>query len=509
MIDMRHLPDEVRSGLLPEVRTYISALEAAIDGQNLEINALRSEVNALRSQSAARDAQLQALQVQVTELQARLGQTSQNSSRPPSSDPPGAPPRPERPPSGRKRGGQLGHKFHERPLLPESELKDVFEHRAETCPECQAALAADLPDTGELVRQQVWYLPDIQPAVVEHRYHEVTCPQCGAQVQAARPVEVPPGAFGPEVVALIGLLHGRFRLSVREVVVLLRDVFHLPISAGAVIHVCQVLSKALATPYAKSQTAAARAGNSNVDETGWKQGGKRGWLWVMVTVSATIFMVATQRSAAYLRELLGKSFQGIVTSDRAKAYLTLSVKQRQVCWSHLKRNWVAFSELPDPLAAWAQQALAQIHDLFVIWHRFKNGELDRAGLQTAMQPVQTQLRQLLKEGRALPLHKVRAFCDDLLDLWPALWTFLAVEGVEPTNNAAERALRPAVLWRKGCFGTQSDGGSMFVARILTVVTTCRQQDRQVLPFLTDSVRAYWNNQPAPVLCPAPWTVALP
>lgn len=486
---MPHLPDEVRASLPPVAQAYIRALEALVSRQDTQISEMHT--------------QLQTLQAQVAELQARLGQTSQNSSRPPSSDPPSAPPRPQRPSSGRKRGGQLGHQFHERPLLPENELKNTFEHRAETCPECQAALAADLPDTGEVVRQQIWDLPDIKPEVVEHRYHEVTCPNCGAQVKAARPPDVPPGAFSPGVVALIGLLHGRFRLSVREIAVLLPDVFHLPISPGAVIHLCQVLSKALETPYTESQTAAATAGNSNVDETGWKQGGKRRWLWVMVTVSATVFLVATQRSAEYLEKLLGKAFQGIVGSDRFTAYLKLPVERRQICWSHLKRNWVAFSELPDPLAAWGQKALAQIHDLFVIWHRFKNGELDRMGLQTAMQPVQAQLRQLLEEGQALPLHQVRAFCNDLLRLWPALWTFLTVEGVDPTNNAAERALRPAVLWRKGCFGTQSDGGNVFVARILTVVTTCRQQHRPALPFLTDSVRTYWNRQPAPVLCPTP------
>jgi transposase len=201
--------------------------------------------------------------------------------------------------------------------------------------------------------------------------------------------------------------------------------------------------------------------------------------------------------------LLGESFQGIVTSDRLKADLAFPVERRQICWAHLKRNWVAFSALPVPFAAWGQQALAQIADFFAIWHRFKNGVLDRPALQTAMQPVQAQPRLLLEQSQALSLHKVQAFCRDLLHPWPALWPCLAVAGVEPTNNAAERALRPAVLWRKSCFGTQSDRGDLFVARILTVVTTCRQQDRHVLTFLTDSVRPYWASQPAPALCGTP------
>ena len=479
---MPHLSDEVRAGLPPEAQAYISTLEALVGGLQTQV---------------------QTLHAQVTELQVLIGQTSQNSSRPPSSDPPDAPARAQRPASGRKRGAQPGHERHERKLLPANEVDEVIEHHAVVCPECQTALEVDLPDVGEAERQQVWDIPEVKPHVTEHRYHRVTCPHCGAEVEAERPADVPAGAFGARIVALVGLMHGRYRLSVREIVALLLDIYHLPISPGAVSDLCQVLSQAMAAPYTESQTAATTADHGNVDETGWKQAGRRLWLWVLVSVASTVFLVATQRSAKALKMLLGESFQGIVTSDRFKAYLALPVERRQICWAHLKRNWIAFSELPDPIAAWGQQALAQIDDLFAIWHRFKNGELDRPALQTAMQPVQAQLRQLLEQGQALSLHKVQAFCRDLLHLWPALWTFLAVAGVEPTNNAAERALRPAVLWRKGCFGTQSDRGDLFVARILTVVTTCRQQNRHVLTFLTDSVRAYWASQPAPALCRTP------
>ena len=220
---------------------------------------------------------------------------------------------------------------------------------------------------------------------------------------------------------------------------------------------------------------------------------------MLVTAASTVFLVATQRSAKVLQALLGETFQGIVTSDRFKAYLALPVERRQVCWAHLKRNWAAFSERTGPVGAWGAQALELITRLFDIWHRFRSGELDRSTLQAQMQPVQTALRQLLEQGPTLPLHKAQAFCRDLLALWPALWTFLDVESVEPTNNAAERALRPAVLWRKGCFGTQSDRGDLFVARILTIVATCRQQERHVLTFLTDAAQAYLAGQPAPAL----------
>lgn len=244
------------------------------------------------------------------------------------------------------------------------------------------------------------------------------------------------------------------------------------------------------------------ADKANVDETGWKKAGKKRWLWVAVTTATTVFMIA-DRSAASLKALLGESFTGIVTSDRFKAYLVLVVERRQACWAHLKRNWQAFSERDGPVGEWGQQAMLQIDKLFELWHQFKAGQLDRASLQVKMQPVQLEIRRLLEEGQKLPLTKAGTFCQNLLALWPALWRFLEVEGLEPTNNVAERILRHAVLWRKGCFGTQSDRGAQFVAHILTVIETCRQQNLHVLTFLTASAQAYLSGQPAPTIFPTP------
>ena len=348
MVEIPRLSDEVRASLPAEAQAYIAALETAV---------------------STLQAQVQSLHGQIAELVARVQQTSQNSSRPPSSDPPDVPLRPPHAPSSRQRGGQPGHPRHARKLLPASEVDAVIEHRPTACPSCQADLASDLPDAAEPDRPQIWELPEVKPQVTEHRYHQVVCPHCGTLVEAERPAGVPAGTFGARVVALVGLLHGRYRLSVREIVALLLDVFHLPISPGAVTDLCQLLSRALATPYSASQKLAATAESSNVDETGWKQAGQRRWLWVRVTAASTVFLVATQRSAQALQALLGETFQGIVTSDRFKAYLALPVERRQVCWTHLKRNWAAFSERPGPVGAWGAQALELITRLFDIWRR--------------------------------------------------------------------------------------------------------------------------------------------
>jgi hypothetical protein len=387
-------------------------------------------------------------------------------------------------------------------LLPSDEVDEIVDHHPEQCPQCHAQLAADLPAAKAFERRQVWDIPPVKPTVTEHRCHSVECPDCHTLVVGQRPADVPPGAFGPTVIALVGLLHGRYRLSMREIEALLADVFQLPISTGGVSAVCQVVSASLATAYTDSHRRVSAAKAANVDETGWKQVRKKLWLWVAVTAEATVFRLA-DRSAKALKALLGESYTGITTSDRFKSYWALPLERRQSCWAHLKRNWQAFSERDGPVGEWGQKGITQIESLFEVWHQYKDGALARAALRTEMQAVQNALHELLEQGRGLPLKKAQTFCRDLLALWPTLWKFLEVEGIEPTNNAAERALRPAVLWRKGCFGTQSEAGNYFVIRILTVVATCRQQKRHVLTFLTDAVKAYIAGQPAPELFSTP------
>jgi len=474
MPELPPLPDSIRASLPAEVQAYILALQTALEA-------------ALK---------------RIAELEARLGENSQNSSRPPSSDPPGAPSRPRRTPSGRKCGAQAGHARHERELLAVEAVDEVKEHHPSECPDCHMLLATDWLASEPPLRQQVWDIPVVKPHVTEHRYHRLGCPVCERVVTAERPAAVPAGAFGPGVVALVGLLRGRYRLSVREVVAVMQDVFHVPISPGSVIDVCRVLSAALAASHTQSQSMLSAAPQVNVDETGWKEAGKRRWLWVAVSAMCTVFVVAT-RSSKTLHTLLGETYQGLVTSDRFRAYLALPVGRRQVCWAHLKRNWQAFSERDGPVGPWGLAAGELIGQLFHHWHQFQAGDMDRMSLQAYMHPIQIELRELLERGQTLPLDRAQAFSRDVLAVWPALWTYLVVENVEPTNNAAERALRPAVLWRKGCFGSQSEGGKEFVARILTVSATCKQQQRHVLSFLTDTVQAHQAGQPAPLLFATP------
>jgi transposase len=343
----------------------------------------------------------------------------------------------------------------------------------------------------------VWEIPRIVPEVTEHRGHRVRCPHCGVLVPAP---DLPEGAFGPRLTAIGGLLHGRYRLSMRETTGVLADRFGVPLGPGSVSALRQEVNAALIPPYEDVRAQVEAEAHANVDETGWKQAGERRWLWVAVTALCTLFVVATQRSAAALLALLGDTFDGVVSSDRYKAYLSIPLERRQICWAHLKRPLVGFAERGGEIGDWGQEAVDLVEKVFAAWYLYKDGG-DRARLQDEIAPLRRELQGLWERGTKLPSWVVRAFCNDITKLEPALWTFVPVEGVEPTNNAAERALRPAVPWRKGCFGAASAGGNTFVAKILTVVATCRRQKKPLLTYLTDALIAYRDGQSAPPLLP--------
>jgi transposase len=294
------------------------------------------------------------------------------------------------------------------------------------------------------------------------------------------------------------MLHGRYRISDREIPQLLHDFAGLSISPGSVVGLQQTVSAALAPVYTDIQTTVQQQPHVNMDETGWKEAGKRRWLWVVVSTIATLFHVAVSRGGKVVTTLLGDEFAGLVSSDRLKSYRVLPPNRRQICWGHLLRTLLAFYERDGPLGIWAADMLGQITILFALWHRFRDGQIDRTILAASMQPIQITMRAILERGRRR-YDQAQGLSEELLALWPALRLFVTAAGVEPTNNVAERALRPAVLWRKGCFGAQSAEGNTFVERILTVSATCRQQDRHLLSFLTDTVDAYWKGQPTPKL----------
>jgi transposase len=428
-----------------------------------------------------RFARVAELEAQVAALSERVRQNSQNSSKPPSSDGPAKQTRSTHAPSGKKAGGQPGHVGHGRKFQPPAAVDHFVELRPSHCTQCQQPLSGDDPQPQ---RHQVSEVPPAKVIVTEYRRHTLRCRHCGAATPAAWPATMPRGSFGHRAEAIVAFLTGRLSCSHRDVVEALATLYGLKLGLGTVAAIEQRVCTVLAEPVKAAQQYVTQQVSHHVDETVWREGKKRPWLWVHATEAVTVFRLCAGRGKVQAQSIIGEQFRGVVNTDRYSAYHWLNPYQRQVCWAHLRRDFQAISERPGESAELGLKLLAQTKELFRFWRELRDEKLSWAEFQAAMAPVNAAVTQLLKAGQSCGHKKTENTCRNLLSLAPSLWTFTRVPGIAPDNNAAERPLRRAVLWRKKSFGTQSQKGSEFVERILTVVTSLRQQGKDVLDYLT-------------------------
>jgi transposase len=221
----------------------------------------------------------------------------------------------------------------------------------------------------------------------------------------------------------------------------------------------------------------------------------------VLTAQVSVLAIATRRGAAVLQALLGEWYAGITTSNHAKAYDTRPLRERQICWAHLARDFQAMIDWGGVAQPIGEALLEHAHVLFAWWHWVRDGTWACSTFQHYMSTLCASFRMELERGSQCACPKTAATCRELLAREVALWTFVRVEGLEPTNNAAERQLRHAVQWRKVSYGTQSEKGSRFMAHILTVVACCQQQRRNVLAYLSACCQAFYANRAIPSLVP--------
>ena len=462
------------------------AAQELMVAQAAELGQLRAEV-----------AQLKAT---VEELAQRLGQNSHNSSRPPSADPPQAMRQSRREPSGRRPGGQPGHEGQTRALVPVEAVDVLIPLKPLRCPRCQHPLQGHDPQPQ---RQQVTEIPSVRPVVTEYQLHHLYCPACGALTRAEWPAGVPTGGFGPRVQAVAALCTGAYHLSKRTTQRVMADLFRLPLSVGTLANLEQATVQALAAPVAEARGYVQQQPAAYLDETGWREGQHRAWLWTAVTAWVTVFVVRRSRSGKVAQELLGERFWGWLVTDRWSAYTWYPSWRRQLCWAHLLRDIEAMVERGGPSREIGEALRAQAHQMFHWWHRVRDGTLSHASFASYMRPIRREVERLLAAGQTCGIPKTEGSCREILKLRQALWTFVRHAEVEPTNNAAERAIRPGVLWRKGSYGTHSPEGSQFVETMMTVVATLKQQHRNVLDYLTAACEAALRGEQAPSLLLTP------
>ena len=460
----------------------------------------REQIGELKAALARLQRAFEKLRLENEELQARLKQNSRNSSRPPSGDfitgpKPNTLPRP---PGGRKPGGQPGHEGQTRELLPADKVKLRVDHKPRRCRRCGRRLGGR--DRSPL-RHQVMEIPPIEPEVIEHRLHRLRCRGCGETTCAELPQDVPSGMLGPRLLAITAYLSGKDHLSKRSIQQTLGDLLGVPVSLGTIPAAEQKVSAAIAAPVKEAHQYVQEQPVVNADETSWRQRRKKAWLWVAVSTWVTVFMIHVRRGARGARALLG-TFRGCLITDRWGGYNGWPLRMRQGCWAHLVRDFLGFLLRGKEAEILGRTLLWDAHLLFELWRRLKEGAIARSTLRQQMGPIRKLVYKHLKAGMRCRNGQVGGKCREILKMWPALWTFVRVQGVETTNNRAERAIRPAVLYRKGSFGTHSAAGSRFVERILTVVTTLRQQGRNVLEYLTAACAAAQTGRRAPSLLPS-------
>jgi len=434
----------------------------------------------------------------IERLERQAKRSSRNSSQPPSQDPSSAPKR-GKDPSGRKPGGQAGHEGRGRPLLPAWALDEVVEHWPQACRCGHTFGEGERVAAGEPARHQVEELPVMAVRVTEHRCQRVACPGCGRRQTGALPGDVAASAFGPRLQAAVVTLAVRNRISRRDTVELCEQLFSARISTGTVDAILTRASDALAEPCADLLERVRSADALNMDETGWRLRGAQRALWGAFTDRHAILRVEADRHEDRAKDLLGSS-AAIVTSDRWWAYGHLPVARRQVCWSHLQRDFAFHADGRGIEKELGEAGLRICEQLFWAWEIFQaTGE--RAELKRRVRALQRELKPIVSEhaGTKARYRQGRRFARNLLKIWPALWTFAKHAGVEPTNNHAERALRGAVIYRKLSLGSQSETGEKRIARLLSAHTTCRLQRRSLHAYLIDLLGAHARGDPTPLL----------
>jgi transposase len=448
----------------------------------------------------------------IADLERKLALRQQNStttSKPPSSDGLAGEQRlrgSRRKKNRRKPGGQPGHRGHWRGLAPLSRVDQVIEVFPAKCRHCDSRLSRKMSTQGDARRHQVTELPPIEAHITEYQCQCVVCPECGKGTQAELPREAQ-GQFGPQLTALIAYLTVVCRMPRRVVRELLEQVLAIPLSLGSIQNSWEEASEAVAEPCTELEKQLAREPVLNSDETGYRTSGEKRWLWALVAANFVFYKIALTRGAEVLAQLLGEVFAGILCSDRCASYLKYHKGEGQFCWAHFKRNILGIQEIGKTTDAerFCRDALALHARLFRLWHRFRDGPGVRYGPITREQLIAKSI-PLEKKFFALADRYLDSHDKDVANLALALlqhferfFAFLRHEGVEPTNNVAERALRCAVQWRKISFGSRSAQGEVAVARLLTVTRTCRMQHRAPLVYLVTAIRSHRNALPIPSL----------
>lgn len=487
---------EIDPDFLPDLVRELFGKTAELERDNAILSA---RVNSIETENETLKAENEALKTKIASLQ----RDSTNSSKPPSSD--GLAKKrgsPKRGSSGRRPGGQKGHIGRARKLAPPEAISETVDHKPDVCEACQRPLPDDAPSTIA-ERRQVTEIPEITPDIIEHVFHKLRC-DCGHETRQAVPNWIMSGC-GERLQALMAYLTAEGKLSRRSVQKVLAEAFGTWFSIGAIQNRLEDTSDAIEPVCRELEDALTSQRVTHIDETSYPHNGKLAWLWAFVGATFVFFTIRAGRGSKVLHDVLGSAFDGIIVCDRFSAYVKFQKDRArgliQFCWAHIIRDVKAIEHVPasGSPGGFSQGVRQRMGAVFRLWHAFKRERLDRAALIKKAKPHMASMRAFLEENLESPSKAVRRFCKGQLAKWNSLFIFITHEGVEPTNNLAERTIRPAVQTRKISYGTRSENGQLLRARLLTVTQTCRMQARSSLDFLLKAIRAKRRRAPTPSL----------
>jgi transposase len=434
------------------------------------------------------------LQGRVASLEARLEKDSTNSSKPPSSDGPKERAEREGKAEGqRDQGAQPGHEGHHRQPADPEEVDEVHRLKPEECRACGHGLSGCDPSPTS---HQIWDIEILQH-IIEYRRHTLECPSCGTWTEAQMPDDVPDGHFGPTISAVATYLTGELHVSRRDAVEALAEVFGIEMSLGTVSNKEAEATDALEAPYQEARGWVTQSERVHLDETSWMQGSAGAWLWVITDGEVAAYLIDESRSGDVARELLDGQPAGDVITDRHTGYNWIATDCRHVCWAHLYRNFKGWALEDGPTGDLGALLVAYTRDLFAWLERIRDGTISERRFRQKVAEVRDRISLMLHIGASVADPPDRF--TELLAVEEAMWSFVDADGWPVVNNEAERAVRDGVLWRKQSFGTESDRGSRFVERMLTVVETLKGQARSTMDFLKETWRHIAHNQPMPRL----------
>jgi len=456
----------------------MNPLPSTIEECHQLIRLLLAKVDELSTRLDRLEMENRQLKLENAQLKERLNVSSSNSSLPPSKSLKKH--TSNRQPSGKKSGGQPGHTGHNRELLPSDDVDMIAECQLPANCIC----GGDIIKSPDYVRHQVYELPKLKLHVTEYQLHKGRCANCGKKHRASLPLGVTLGITGPRLTSFMSDLVTKYGLSRREQKAFLAEHLQFKLSLGTVFNKQKIVNAAMDIPVAALLPVVKDSSYVHADETGHNRDGKNHWLWGFISNKAAFFSIHTSRGKKVLRAIMN-DFKNILISDRYAAYNIFDSFQRQLCWAHLKRDFTKLSEKDNQVIARIGKDLLQCEaNLFRVWHEYKAKEITRDELLFSTKPIRQRVGELLEQGSYTdPALKAVRFCKNLLENFNALWTFLEIDGVEPTNNHAERSLRHLVIWRKKYFCTRSDYGTEYVARSASINITCKLQNKSSFNFM--------------------------